>query len=174
METKGLEKYDLKLEKERRYNLRDSGLTKLIFEGNSIDLVKSGFRYKIIDLKLNLGEYILISQTSENGYERLICPTYLLDGKFEDIQGSIYGVIRPHILENSIHPDIVPDFSPEFNFYIDTIEGDEVGKSIHFQNGKLICGVMDWTHLNQNEIKPHFNVNLKPNSGIVYFEDSKE
>ena len=175
MGIEGLEKRGLKLEEEKRYNVSDSGLTKLVFDKDDVDLVYNEFRYKIDDLKLILADYILNSQTSEEGYEGLICHAYLLQGGFKDFPGYIYGVIRPHLLENSLHPDIVPDFSPEFNFYMDTDdEGYKIGKSIHFQNGKLICGVMDWTPLKQNEINPHFSVNLAPNSGIIYFEKPKK
>ncbi len=174
MGIEGLEIYDLKLEKERRYNLQDSGLTKLVFDEDSVDLVQSGFHHKIVALNLLLADYVWNSQTTEEGYERLICPVYMLQGRFADFSGSIYGVIRPHTLRSSVYPEILPNLPPEFNFYLDTNEADEVGRSINFENGKLICRLMDWTHLKQNEINPHFSVNLAPNSRTIYFEKPKK
>ena len=170
----GLERYGLKLEKERRYNLQSSGLTKLVFDGDSINFVENGFHHKIVALKLILGEYIWNSQTSEEGYERLICPSYMLQGRFADFSGSIYGVIRPHTLQSSVYPEILPNLPPEFNFYINTNEADEIGKSLNLENGRLTCGLMDWTHLEQEQIKPNFTVNLDEHPRIIYFEKLKK
>ena len=108
----GLEEYGLRLSKEKRYFLENSGLTKLIFDKDSVNLFQNGFPHKIVALRLRLDEYIHDSQVSEEEYERLICPVYMVEGKFADFSATIHGAIRSVELESSVYPEIFTNLSP--------------------------------------------------------------
>ena len=163
----------LKLSKVRKYSLEESGLTKLIFDEDSVDLCQNDFPFRI-SLRINLDEYVCNSQVSETEYERLICPVYMLEGRFVDFSGSIYGVIRPARLRNSVHPVLMPNIPPEFHYYIDSSEGYEVGRSLFLENERLICGLIDCKMIDRDDINSKFNVNLPSNHRRIYFKRTKD
>jgi len=169
----GMEDLGLKLREEKNFSLEQSGLSKLVFDKKSVKLFDDGFPWKIIDLKLKLDKYVWESQVSEDEYDRLICPAYMLYGKFESPPiGIIYGVIRPHRMEHGAYPEIITTIAPEFNFYIDGFEATEIGVSnIKSSKTRLICHVMNWKEIKRDEITPSFSVKIDPKkSRLIYFE----
>ena len=166
--------YGLKLRKETKYSIKESGLTKLIFDKKSVTLIQRGNPWIFPNLKISVDKYTLESQVSETEYERLVCPVYVVKGVSTDnSQILLKGVIRPAIDRKSIYPTIFPEIPPEFQFYLEDSESAQIGKSIEYKNEKLTCSIMDWKRIEENKISSGFNITLDPRkSKPVYFQSN--
>ncbi len=175
------EERGLKLITTYRYDLENSGLDELVFDGNRVNLFLDKEKLKINQLKLTVEEFIWNFQTSENEYKKLICPVYLVNGKFKDISGGIVGVIRPKLLSINDRPDIITNLLPEFHFYFYSDRFHEyklgkknkIGVSKEMKDGSLFCKITDWENIQREKIGSNFYVGTKCGLKDVYFERSR-
>lgn len=149
---------NLALTKEEENSFNNFKLSKLVFDQDCVNLVRSNSIGKIVCLKL---DPVVYPQNFDSGYNSM---AYLLSGKFKDFDGSINGVIRPYKSASDFN-----NLPPEFHFFIKKPECFEIGKSILYPyEDRLMCKLMKWDK--EEKVDINFKVRLSIESRLVYFK----
>lgn len=153
----------------REYSIESSGLTKLVFDKSLLRLVRDKSFSEITDIKLKTGVYVFKHKISEEEYNQLTCPVYMLQGNISNPHGRIFGVIRPSI--NKGICEVVLELPPEFHFYIDQKYERSIGRSVNFHGNRLVCKLMKQEEeIEREAIGPNFTVILSTDSRTIFLE----
>jgi hypothetical protein len=179
--------YGLKLREERVYPIKESGLNPLVFDGKHSVYLKmmkhnlepTGKReYKLRHVQLDESQYVTRTQISEEEYDRVIFPAYILNAEYlgyADQVSHLRGTIRPTITGDfnpAISPEAMPGLPPQFHFFLEGPGNPQINyvgrnSSDLYLPNYIYTDIME-TREYFGEVHPGFTVNVLPQRIAVF------
>ncbi len=156
-----LEDLGIQLETKIGYSVRDSNLTKLVFDADHVVMTQDNLRFGIFNLRLILYNLTILQNLSANNCIKLTFPLYSLVGNFvQNDRGFIKGIIRPAFFHHNSCSTLVSCLPPEFHFYIEGNKDAYVGRSLGCSKNALYAGIAPSEKLDLDHINSKFAVDL--------------
>ncbi len=156
-----LEDLGIQLETKIDYSVKDSNLTKLVFDADRVVMIQDNLRFGIFNLRLMLYNLTILQNLSANNCIKLTFPLYSLVGNFvQNDRGFIKGIIRPAFSYGDSYSGLIASLPPEFHFYIEGNHDAYVGRSLGCNKNALYVGITPSEKLDLDSIDSKFTVVL--------------